>query len=211
MKKIRFLLSLLFVFLIGCTVQTVPSVKTQTAAIKSEQTQKPLSPALEIPTVKKVGFDVDDTLLFSTPAFERGFSQAEPYTDKFWEIVNTSDKEVSKVKEKTLKILKAHQARGQEIYIVTARNPEGGEALKKFLNEKFGVPENHIFFEPHGKAQTLKKLGIDVFYGDSDSDITAAKEAGAIPIRIERSPQSSYKGKYHPGEYGEFVIPESAK
>jgi acid phosphatase (class B) len=164
----------------------------------------------ETPQIKslKVGFDVDDTLLFSSPGFDRAKARKDvkPYSWLFWRIVNESDAELSTVKKKTREILEKHKAEGAEIFVVTARHPHGGEELMRYLYRELGVPPTHVFFETKGKAERLEELGIEIFYGDSDSDITAAKEAGAKGIRILRSPKSSYKGKYNPGKFGEEII-----
>ena len=78
-----------------------------------------------------------------------------------------------------------------------------------------GIPAENVFFEPNGKVERIRALRLDVFYGDSDSDITDAQAAGVRGIRFQRSPRSSYRNsdgtlaKYHPGEHGETVIPDS--
>jgi len=158
----------------------------------------------------EVGFDVDDTLLFSTPAFNEAFqSDARPFSPQFWKIVNSLDREKSIVKKKAAEILKKHQSEGSEIFVITSRNSEGGEELKDFLNDVFGVAEENVYFETGGKAARIKQLGIDIFYGDSDSDIKDALEAGAAAYRILRSTASSYKSNYNPGMYGERIIENS--
>ena len=195
-RKLKFvsLFTLLFVLSCATVVEQQSAVSVQTAQ------QSILSPALENPSVKIVGFDIDDTILFSTPAFDKGYASGHPYgTEEFWEVVNSSDEGNSIIKKKTLEILNAHKEKGHEIYFVTSRNPAGGETLQKFLSSELGIPEENIIFAPGGKTEILKKLGIDAFYGDSDSDIRYAIEAGAIPIRILRSPDSSYKGSHNPG------------
>jgi acid phosphatase (class B) len=151
---------------------------------------------------------VDDTLLFSTPAFDVGFGTkgVKPYSEEFWTIVNGADEGRSAVKRKTKEILDRHRAEGARIFAVTARHPHGGEALKAFLFKAFGIAPGDTYFETEGKAETLRKLGIEVFYGDSDSDIEAAREAGAKGVRILRSPKSSYKKKYNPGKHGEEIV-----
>jgi acid phosphatase (class B) len=166
------------------------------------------SPAPAPAKPKVVGFDVDDTLLFSTPAFDAGFGAkgVKAYSEKFWTIVNGADEGRSIVKKKAKEILERHRAEGAKIFAVTARHPHGGEALKAFLFKAFGIPPENTFFETEGKAETLRKLGIEVFYGDSDSDIEAAIDAGGRGVRILRSPKSSYKKKYNPGKLGEEIV-----
>lgn len=111
-KKVVVVFLAALAFFIGC-------------AGKNPHTQKYLN----------VGFDVDDTLLFSPPAFEIAFSS----------------------------------------------------------NEQFAVPEENIYFETAGKVQRLKELQIDIYYGDYDTHITAAMEAGAVACRIERSTTSGHR------------------
>jgi len=211
MKKIRILICFLFLvnFVVGCAAPPVSQATPQVSESSAQTQTQALSPALENPLVQEVGFDIDDTLLFSSPAFDRGYADAQPYTDEFWKIINSSDEEVSIIKEKCYKILKAHQAKGHKVFLLTARNPEGGEVMKEYLSKKMGIPKENIFFAPHGKTARIKELGIDAFYGDSDSDMSYAEEAGAIPIRILRSPKSSYKGSCNPGSMDEFIIPDS--
>ncbi|MEA2082519.1 MAG: HAD family acid phosphatase, partial [Elusimicrobiota bacterium] len=212
MKKFRFSIYPLAaaVFIAGCSAPKITTTPASTPAVKSVSAEKKvLSPALEDPAVKKVGLDIDDTVLFSSPAFDKGYESAQAYTDEFWTIVNTSDEEVSLLKPKTIEIIKAHQKKGHEVFLITARNSSGGETLKKFMSKTLGIPENNIFFAPSGKTELIKKLGLDAFYGDSDSDIQYALDAGAMPIRIQRSPESGYKSKYNPGSLDEFIVPDS--
>jgi len=169
----------------------------------------PSSSAATLQSGINVGFDVDDTLLFSTPAFEKANkSNYSEYSDEWWAIVNKSDEGNSIVKKVTKKILNEHKQKGDQIFTISARDKIGEEAVKDFLNKTFGIKKENIYFS-HEKAELIKKLNISIFYGDSDSDITAAQESGAKGIRILRSPKSSYKGKYHPGEFGEEIIPNS--
>ncbi|MCD6422931.1 MAG: hypothetical protein J7L42_02275, partial [Elusimicrobia bacterium] len=54
-----------------------------------------------------------------------------PYgSDEFWAIVNSSDKGVSKIKQKTRKIIEEHLKRGHKVYFITARRDVEGEKLK---------------------------------------------------------------------------------
>lgn len=156
-----------------------------------------------------VGFDIDDTLLFSTPAFKKATkSGAAEYSEEWWVIVNKSDEGNSIVKKVAEKILNEHKAKGDGIFAITARDKAGSTVLKSYMNKTFGIKKENVFCT-HRKAEKIRELNIKIYYGDSDSDITAAQEAGAKGIRILRSPKSSYKGKYNPGKFGEEIIPNS--
>ena len=158
----------------------------------------------------KVGFDLDDTLVFSTPAFNKGFGSSHTaFSRRFWRLVNRSDDGNSRVKETARAILENHRKNGAAVYIITARPPDGAEALYGYLKKTFEISKDQVFFEPNGKTKRIKALGLDIFYGDSDSDISAAIKAGATGIRIRRSPASWHKKKYHPGKFNEQVIESS--
>ncbi|NLB34595.1 MAG: hypothetical protein GX817_02070 [Elusimicrobia bacterium] len=187
------------IFVSGC-VKTTPAVVEELVDVQDVQ----------VVEVQNVGFDVDDTLLFSTPAFMKGFeSDTRPFSKEFWEVVNVSDPGNSIVKKSVEKILIDHQEAGDVIYIITARKPYNGHVMKEYLSEEFSVPIENIYFAPDGKTELMIDLEMDIFYGDADTDITDAYDAGAIAYRIERSTESSYTEKYNPGKYGEPIIENS--
>lgn len=166
--------------------------------------------------IRRAGFDVDDTLLFSTGAFRRGFESGHRYdSDAFWALVNTSDRGNSTVKKAARLIIDRYRTRGIELYAITARSPIGGSTLAAYLHEIFGIPEENVFFEPESKVARIREARLDVFFGDSDSDIRDAMEAGVRAIRFQRSAKSSYKNKdgtlkkYHPGMFGEEIVHSS--
>ena len=152
----------------------------------------------------KVGFDYDDTLSFSTPAFRAGkASGEEPYSPGYWRVVNNSFN-LEKKKLVPVTIALGYKILGFDVVIITAREGYGGEGLQRhwrWLAKEF-------YFE-RNKSEILKRDRFVAFFGDSDSDITAALGAGVRPIRVKRSPRSDYKGKYHPGQYQEFILPFS--
>ena len=76
------------------------------------------------------------------------------------------------------------------------------------LTLRLELKKENVYFT-NKKAQRIRELDIEIFYGDSDSDIKAAQDAGIEGISILRSPKSSYKKKYNPGKYGEKIIPNS--
>ncbi|MBN1383773.1 MAG: hypothetical protein JW983_02670 [Elusimicrobia bacterium] len=156
-----------------------------------------------------VGFDIDDTLLFSTPAVLKILESGAPeYSEEWWVAINNSDEGNSVIKKVTEKILNEHKTKGNEIFAITARRNSGGDGLRKFLNKTFGIKKENIYFTER-KSEKIRELNIKIFYGDSDTDIKAAQDAGIEGLRILRSPKSSYKINYNPGRYGEKIIPNS--
>ncbi len=152
----------------------------------------------------KVGFDYDDTLIFSTPAFRAGTASGqESYSPGYWRVVNNSFN-LEKVKLVPMTTALLYKALGFDVVIITARQGYGGEELQehwKWLAKEF-------YFE-RNKSEILKRARFVAFFGDSDSDITEALAAGVKPIRVKRSKESDYKGKYHPGQYKECILPFS--
>jgi len=200
---------------------------------------------LDVQSATSVGFDIDDTLLFSTPTFTRAFATGgtpAPTDTVFWTQANSCDpgcaaetitlpdgtakqlpaSDPSPVKERVRQLVASYQANGAEVYAITARPDIAGDALRQYIEAQVGIAADHVFFEPDldqpgnpaGKTDRMAQLALDVFYGDSDSDITDARAvqgANVRGIRVLRSPKSSNRkdgrlAKYHPGYYGEPIV-----
>jgi acid phosphatase class B len=202
--------------------------------------------------VSAVGFDIDDTLAFTTPTFARGFvtgGTPAPTDVLFWTATNGCDhgcasetitlldgttkllpaNVASTAKSKALDLIALHQAKGHKVYAITARPDINGDPLRDYVEGELGIPRANVFFEPDmdqpgnpkGKTDRMESLNLDLFYGDSDSDITdAAKtfvDAAGVrtkemrAVRFQRSPKSSNRkagklNKYHPGYFGEAIV-----
>ncbi len=162
-------------------------------------------------TITKLGvaFDYDDTLVFSSPAFAKGFAAApQPYSPQFWSVVNKSyDLEQPKVVGTSLAWL--FRIFGFKVAIIAARPAEDGEFLKKEWRRL--APRGSFIFagDKSNKHIHLAAGNYLFFFGDSDSDITEARKANVVPIRLKRSQRSSYKEDYRPGTMDEIVIPFS--
>ena len=205
--------------------------------------------------VKVVGFDVDDTLAFTTPTFARAFATGgtpDPHDTTFWTQTNGCDSGcpsqsltlpdgttkllpenvASTAKQRAIALVAMHKSHGHHVYAITARPEINGDPLRDFIEHELGIAREDLFFEPDidqpgnpaGKTDRIKSLDIDVYYGDSDSDITdtnkAFLDASGAPtkrvqaVRFFRSPNSSNRkagklNKYHPGYYGEPIIANS--
>lgn len=202
--------------------------------------------------VKAVGFDIDDTLAFSTPTFVRAFATGgtpAPADVVFWTQANGCDhgcaaetitladgttkllpqSVASTAKSKAIALVAFHKAQGHKVYAITARPDTNGGPLREYIEKELGIAKANVFFEPDmdlpgnpkGKTDRMESLDLDLFYGDSDSDITDAAKAFVDAsghrtktlrgVRFLRSPKSSNRkagklNKYHPGYYGEPVI-----
>ncbi len=214
MKKNRILIITLF-----CLALTIGGYAQQAFnSISIEQIKNSLPPR---PVA--VGFDVDDTVLFSAPGFYYGFENkdGENGTNRygkrvlgsmeFWRDMNGHFDNFSIPKQSARDVIEMHKARGDKIYFITARPWTKDEILTKIVHREFKLDNKYpvIFSGRTSKAVYIRNKNIRLFYGDSDSDISEAHHAGVRAIRFMRSPLSNNKGKYHPGKHGESVLENS--
>ncbi|MCF2055380.1 acid phosphatase AphA, partial [Escherichia coli] len=86
-----------------------------------------------------VGFDIDDTVLFSSPGFWRGKKTFSPESEDylknpvFWEKMNNGWDEFSIPKEVARQLIDMHVRRGDAIFFVTGRSPTKTETVSKTL------------------------------------------------------------------------------
>lgn len=170
-----------------------------------------------------VGFDIDDTVLFSSPGFYRGQKEFSPgkqdylQNPQFWQKMNNGWDDFSMPKESAMALIAMHLKRGDSIYFVTGRSETKTETVTKTLQDDFHIPQdkmNAVIFagdkaDQNTKTQCLKDKQIKIFYGDSDGDITAAQAVSARGIRVLRASNSSYKPLPQAGVFGEEVVVNS--
>lgn len=115
--------------------------------------------------------------------------------------MNNGWDEFSMPKEVGRQLIAMHIKRGDSIYFVTGRSQTKTETVSKTLQDDFLIPGanmNPVIFAgdkpgQNTKTQWLREKNIKVFYGDSDNDISAARDADARGIRVLRAANSSYK------------------
>lgn len=178
-----------------------------------------------------VGFDVDDTLIFSAPAFNALQPQYDPavirpksyaaltadqkrqYHD-FWNKLNLDYDNRSTPKRIGQRLLDLHVSRGDTIIIISKRQspvPFSDPCTARYeqmFHVHFSRPV--VQTQLQDKTPFIARYHMDYYYGDSDSDITAAVTAGVTPIRVLRSPQSYAKDTPHAGQLNEIVLKDSA-
>lgn len=169
-----------------------------------------------------VGFDIDETVLFTSPVFYHVANQLCNGAvlhcmsmSEFWESANTLDS-FSLPKHKGVELVRMHIKRGDKVYFITARNGTANEKLTDILRKLFNDPTlPEVIFTGYSKTENLKihpikENHIVIFYGDSDSDMEAATVAGARPIRILRAPNAleSYTNPQI-GAFNEEVVKDS--
>ena len=170
-----------------------------------------------------VGFDIDDTALFSSPVFYRGQQKYSPSgfsylkNQKFWDEANCGWDAFSMPKETVGKVIAMHQKRGDTVIFITGRTAPASKCgfVTKYLQKTFDVKNMHDVIyagsskTEYTKTKFIKQNNIKMYYGDSDGDIISARNAGAEGIRIMRAANSSYKAIPKNGIYGERIVKDS--
>ncbi|WP_354667811.1 acid phosphatase AphA [Alteromonas sp. C1M14] len=168
-----------------------------------------------------VGFDIDDTSLFSSPVFYRGQQEFSPGSyayltnQKFWDKANCGWDKFSMPKHIAQQLIAMHQARGDSIYFITGRVGSKCHFTTEYLQKTFDIKDMHdVIFAGYSeseyiKTKYIKQHDIKIYYGDADGDIIAARNAGAEGIRVMRAANSGYKPIAKNGIYWERVLKDS--
>ncbi|WP_129125544.1 HAD family acid phosphatase [Geomonas oryzae] len=172
------------------------------------------------------GFDIDDTVLFSTPAYYYGANNGEGpggtnrygsdylANPQFRKDLNQDLDKFSMKKKAGEELIAMHKRRGDTIVFITKRNcyDDDAEVIQKRLNRLFALSSQVFCTNEKSKTPYLEKTGTRIYYGDADTDIEYSMQVKGDkvrPIRVERSRMSTNKGGYHPGKYGEEVLVDS--
>jgi acid phosphatase (class B) len=140
-----------------------------------------------------VVFDVDDTVLFTSPGFQWGTrtygsgivsagvsireedlpseEQRHKYRE-FWTKMNNELDEFSVKKWIAVELIALHKSRGDKIYFVTKRIFTGTEGLTDILRREFGLRADSpsvIFTNRQEKTAAFRNIRAQLSYGDSDA------------------------------------------
>ncbi len=185
------------------------------------------------PSPIDVVFDVDDTVLFTSPGFQWGTQtyganvvkagapvreadlpndEARRRFREFWDKMNNDLDQWSVKKWIGAELIKLHKARGDRIHFVTKRVKTGSEKLTDLIAKTFDLKGMApvIFTDRGPKVDAFKQVHAQVSYGDSDGDIRDSLAAGARPIRVQRARNSVNDDPTHDGAFGEEVLVDSA-
>jgi acid phosphatase class B len=155
-----------------------------------------LSLVVAQPGILNVGFDVDDTILFSRDVFLSLPDDKRDPVDYGW--INSHDEDFSLFITPTVELINYFHTNGHNVFFLTARPGTKGNILAEFLADELGFSirvNKNLFFSPKetikGKRYTTKhrlmqRLKLDLYYGDADTDIIAALKAGVHPVRVVR-------------------------
>ncbi|NTW51697.1 MAG: acid phosphatase AphA [Chlorobiaceae bacterium] len=169
------------------------------------------------------GFDIDDTVLFSTPGFYYGLANLDgpdgknkygsnPLGSKsFWNDMNGQFDNFSLPKASGRALIEMHSSRGDKIVFITARDSSQVSILPKILAQSFMLSNPAIVFTCNApKKDFIAAAHVVIYYGDADSDMDQAIKASARPVRVKRSPLSNNKTSYvNVGGFGEDVLIDS--
>ena len=214
------------------TILTFTTLHAAEPTAKTERTAK--SPETKYVTVETIrqslppapivaGFDIDDTVVFSSPGFYFGRHNTDGpggksrYGDdflkspQFWKDLNQYHDRYSMKKKSGDDLIQMHKGRGDTIVFITKRPcyDDDAEVLKKWLNGMFNVRSKVYCTNEQTKTPVMTETGVDVYYGDSDSDIeyaAAVKVKRVRAIRVERSRLSTNEAGDNPGKFGEEVL-----
>jgi acid phosphatase (class B) len=206
------LAAVLSLLLLGCASQAPQStIHWITLERLAESIQKDAPMA--------VGFDIDDTVLFSSPCFYAGQQKYSPGSNdylkntEFWKETNGGCDRYSLPKEVARSLIALHQGRGDTIYFITGRPHTEGEQVTTILQQTFAIKNMQpvVFTSGPEKTRFIHDRGLHLYYGDSDADITSAQAAGARAIRVMRAANSTYQPLPVNGALGEEVLVDSTR
>jgi len=213
-KRIAFIIAIISVVLVNCVcVEQEENIRWVTL--------KEIARSLEDQSPMNVGFDIDDTVLFSSPGYYYGRQKYSPENkaftimEEFWNEMNNGLDRFSIPKECARKLIELHKKRGDSIYFITSRTKTKTETVTELLVKTFNLENAHkviftgVKLGENVKIKPIKENKIQIFYGDADSDIEAALEAGIRAIRIMRAVNSTNKPLPKNGSFGEEVMVNS--
>lgn len=169
--------------------------------------------------ILNVGFDIDDTVLFSRDVFLNVPEDKRDPLDYGW--INEHDDGLSLFIEPTVELIDYFVSNGHNVFFITARPGNNGQTLASFLTKGLGFPvtvKKNLFFSPSErigenryttKQRIMKRLKLDLFYGDGDKDMIAALKAGAHPVRVVRHDRSILE--YGPNYFGNTLDGKTKK
>ncbi len=155
----------------------------------------------------RVGFEYDDGLVFSTPAFQSALDEkVEPGSKDYWNAVNRAYK-LERTKPAPWMAAWFFRVFGFKVDILCQRDPAGADSLVqrwKPLADIFFFAENE-----NQKYEFLEKKPFILYFAASDADIIQARKAGVAAVRIRKSSKSKLPSEFNPRKFKESVLPLS--
>jgi acid phosphatase (class B) len=199
------------------STQAPKSLKGKLVTVEAIRKSLPAAPIV-------AGFDIDDTVVFSSPGFYLGGNNTDGpggknrYGDnfiqnpQFWKDMNQYHDRYSMKKKSGDDLVQMHKKRGDTIVFITKRTCYDNDAavIQGRLQGMFNVQSKVYCTDEQSKTPLIASTGVYIYYGDSDTDITytqaVQKSPPVRPVRVERSRLSTNHTDYNPGKYGEEVL-----
>jgi hypothetical protein len=155
----------------------------------------------------RAGFEYDDGLAYSTPAFQAAAKDGlPPDTPDYWNAVNRSYA-YERLKPAPWLTAWGLKALGVKIAVFCDRGPEGADSLETSWSR---LADDFYFIRTEDeKYRILERKRFILYAGASDSGMIQARKAGVHPLRLQKSPKSSVKSDYTPGKFKERYLPLS--
>lgn len=155
----------------------------------------------------RIGFEYDDGLSFSTPAFQTAQKDgAEILSPRYWTAVN-SNYRLEHTKPAVWLSAWFFKVLGFKIDIFCQRDPAGSDSLER--NWKPLADNFHFVADEDQKYQLLEKNPFSAYFASSDAGIIQARKAGVAAVRIRKSKKSILSYEFNPRKFGEPVLPLS--
>ncbi|MBI4655663.1 MAG: hypothetical protein HY746_02830 [Elusimicrobia bacterium] len=155
----------------------------------------------------KIGFEYDDCLVFSAPAFQKTMKEKIiEDAPGYWDSVNGSYK-LERIKPLPYLALCLARFFGFETCVLCFRNEAGSENMVKYWK-----PLIKVFYfttDENERYKTMEKDSYLVYFASSDTDVIQARKAEIVPVRVRRSVKSLNKLEHNPGKFKEFILPLS--
>ena len=155
----------------------------------------------------RVGFEYDDGLVFSTPAFQSAREEkAEPESKDYWNAVNRAYK-LERTKPVPWLTAWFFKIFGFKVDILCQRDPAGADSLV----QKWKPLADNFFFavDENQKYEFLEHKPVVLYFAASDADIIQARKAGVVAVRIKKSYKSILPSEFTPRKFKESVLPLS--
>ena len=155
----------------------------------------------------RVGFEYDDGLVFSTPAYRSALNEKlEPASNDYWNAVNRAYK-LERTKPAPWLAAWFFRIFGFKVDILCQRDPAGADSLVQSWKP---LADSFIFTaDENQKYEFLEHKPVVLYFAASDADIIQARKAGVTAVRIIKSAKSSLPSEFTPRKFKEPVLPLS--
>jgi hypothetical protein len=153
------------------------------------------------------GFEYDDGISFSTPAFKSAQEiKLEPGSKDYWNAVNRSYN-LERTKPMVWLTAWIFKVLGFKVDILCQRDPAGSDSLVQHWKP---LVNNFVFAaDENQKYEFLEKVRFALYFAASDADIIQARKAGVWAVRIRKSSKSSLPSEFTPRKFNEPILPLS--